>query len=175
MENFKIVNSTVLVTLQHKINFEDILKFISNAKLEKNSKFKAIVLKRGKGKGTSRIYESGKIVVLGTTSLNSATDHVLGWIAESKIENKIIKAEIKNLVASCSIAENIKLENYYSANKESSSFETELFPGLILKVKDNVKATVFHNGKFYLRGSTDVAELQACCSLLIAKLKMFPR
>jgi len=175
MNSFRVVNSTVLIILDKHICFRYLLENLSCARLENNSKFKTVVVRRGKGKGTSRVYENGKVIVLGTTTIEAATEHVMGWLSESHIENKIVSRETKNIVACCSLPTCIKLEDYFERNRETSSLETELFPGLFLKVNEKVKATVFHNGKFYLRGSSDLSEIERCCQLLIAKLKQYPR
>lgn len=170
-----MVNSTCLIVLRDKINFQALLENLPCSQLEKNSKFRCVVVRRGKHKGTSRVYENGKVVVLGLTCLANAVSHVEEWLAESQLSNRIISSVCKNLVACCSLPHTIRLENYRQANIKSSSLETEIFPGLFVQVSDRVRATVFHNGKLYVRGTSDLSELKEACENLVAQLSHFPR
>ena len=124
------------------------------------SRFSAVVLRIRQPKATALIFHSGKIVVTGTKSIPDSkyAARKFGSIIR-KVGSRAAKtAEVKvqNIVCSCDCRFAIRLEALALAHGKFSSFEPELFPGLIYRmVNPKVVLLIFVSGKCVITGARD--------------------
>jgi transcription initiation factor TFIID TATA-box-binding protein len=108
-------------------------------------------------KTTALIFASGKMVVTGA---KSEDDSKLAARKYARIIQKLgFKArftdfKIQNIVGSCDVKFPIRLEGLAYAHGHYSSYEPELFPGLIYRmVKPKIVLLIFVSGKIVLTGA----------------------
>uniref|UniRef100_A0A7S2RYZ5 TATA-box-binding protein n=1 Tax=Mucochytrium quahogii TaxID=96639 RepID=A0A7S2RYZ5_9STRA len=123
-------------------------------------RFSAVVLRIRQPKTTALIFSSGKIVVTGAKSVNDCkiAARKFGVIIR-KVGSKDAKSsdiKIQNIVCSCDCRFAIRLEALALAHGKFSSFEPELFPGLIYRmVNPKIVLLIFVSGKVVLTGAKD--------------------
>lgn len=80
------------------------------------------------------------------------------------LQVKFYNFKIQNIVATCDLKFPIKLENLNHIHGQFSSYEPELYPGLIYRmVSPRVVLLIFVNGKIVLTGENELK----CCFLII--------
>lgn len=80
------------------------------------------------------------------------------------LQVKFYNFKIQNIVATCDLKFPIKLENLNHMHGQFSSYEPELYPGLIYRmVSPRVVLLIFVNGKIVLTGENELK----CCFLII--------
>jgi transcription initiation factor TFIID TATA-box-binding protein len=108
-------------------------------------------------KTTALIFASGKMVVTGAKSEDQA--HIAARkyariIQKLGFPAKFQDFKIQNIVGSCDVKFPIRLEGLQFAHGHYSSYEPELFPGLIYRmVQPKVVLLIFVSGKIVLTGA----------------------
>jgi len=120
-------------------------------------RFAAVIMRIREPKTTALIFASGKMVVTGARSESDSR------LAARKYARIIMKLgftvsftdfKIQNVVASCDVKFPIRLEGLAFSHASFSSYEPELFPGLIYRmVKPKVVLLIFVSGKVVLTGA----------------------
>src|ERR1700748_1632018 len=109
-------------------------------------------------KTTALIFASGKMVVTGA---KSEDDSKLGFNA------KFTDFKIQNIGGSCDIKFPIRLEGLASKHHPFSSYEPELFPGLIYRMmKPKIVLLIFVSGKIVLTGAKVREEIYQAFELI---------
>uniref|UniRef100_A0A7S0ZL16 TATA-box-binding protein n=1 Tax=Timspurckia oligopyrenoides TaxID=708627 RepID=A0A7S0ZL16_9RHOD len=121
-------------------------------------RFAAVIMRIREPKTTALIFSSGKIVVTGAKSIDSAKlasrkyariVQKLGYEAA-----KFSEFKVQNIVASCDVTFPVRLEPLAQAHSHFCSYEPELFPGLIYRMLDpKVVLLIFVSGKVVLTGA----------------------
>ena len=108
-------------------------------------------------KTTALIFASGKMVVTGA---KSEDDSKLASRKYARIVQKLgfnatfTDFKIQNMVSSCDVQFPVRLEGLASKHHAFSSYEPELFPGLIYRMmKPKVVLLIFVSGKIVLTGA----------------------
>src|SRR3954463_8963015 len=108
-------------------------------------------------KTTALIFASGKMVVTGAKSEDDsklASRKYARIIQKLGFNAKFTDFKIQNIVGSCDIKFPIRLEGLASRHHNFSSYEPELFPGLIYRMhKPKVVLLIFVSGKIVLTGA----------------------
>src|SRR5437660_11477392 len=108
-------------------------------------------------KTTALIFASGKMVVTGAKSEDDsklASRKYARIIQKLGFNAKFTDFKIQNIVGSCDIKFPIRLEGLASRHHHFSSYEPELFPGLIYRmVKPKIVLLIFVSGKIVLTGA----------------------
>mmetsp|Transcript_3133 Transcript_3133/g.9059 ORF Transcript_3133/g.9059 Transcript_3133/m.9059 type:complete len:250 (-) Transcript_3133:324-1073(-) len=149
-------NIVATVNLMCKLDLKNIALTARNA--EYNPKrFAAVIMRIREPKTTALIFASGKMVVTG------AKTEADGRLAARKYARVIQKLgfeaqfqdfKIQNVVASCDVKFPIRLEGLAFAHGLFCSYEPELFPGLIYRMKvPKVVLLIFVSGKVVLTGA----------------------
>lgn len=114
-------------------------------------------------KATALIFASGKMVVTGA---NFEDNCKLGARKFTRIiqnlgyNAKFTDFKIHNIVGSCDVKFPIRLEGLASRHHEFSSYEPELFPGLIYRmIKPKILLLIFMSGKISLIGGKQIEEM----------------
>lgn len=108
-------------------------------------------------KTTALIFASGKMVVTGAKSEDDsklASRKYARIIQKLGFNAKFTDFKIQNIVGSCDIKFPIRLEGLASKHHHYSSYEPELFPGLIYRMmKPKIVLLIFVSGKIVLTGA----------------------
>lgn len=108
-------------------------------------------------KTTALVFASGKMVVTGAKSEDDsklASRKYARIIQKLGFNAKFTDFKIQNIVGSCDIKFPIRLEGLASKHHNFSSYEPELFPGLIYRmIKPKIVLLIFVSGKIVLTGA----------------------
>ncbi|KAL7380138.1 hypothetical protein ABVT39_012455 [Epinephelus coioides] len=136
------------------------LKFIAlqarNA--EYNPKrFAAVIMRIREPRTTALIFSSGKMVCTGAKSEEQsrlAARKYARVVQKLGFSARFLDFKIQNMVASCDVCFPIRLEGLVLTHQQFSSYEPELFPGLIYRmVKPRIVLLIFVSGKVVLTGN----------------------
>lgn len=130
----------------------------SNGPKQYNPKrFAAVIMRIREPKTTALIFASGKMVVTGAKSEDDsklASRKYARIIQKLGFNAKFTDFKIQNIVGSCDIKFPIRLEGLASKHHNFSSYEPELFPGLIYRmIKPKIVLLIFVSGKIVLTGA----------------------
>jgi len=142
------------------------LKYISNraSNTEYNPKrFSACIMRIRDPKATALIFTSGKVVCTGTKSEDDARFAARKFaymIQKLGFPVKFKDFKVQNMVGSCDAKFPIRLEGLALGRTLFSSYEPELFPGLIFRMKQpRIVLLIFVSGKVVLTGAKRKEEL----------------
>ncbi|KAJ7529939.1 hypothetical protein O6H91_15G071900 [Diphasiastrum complanatum] len=149
-------NIVSTVNMDCKLDLKTIALHARNA--EYNPKrFAAVIMRIREPKTTALIFASGKMVCTGAKSEQQSKlaarkyariIQKLGFPAQFK------DFKVQNIVGSCDVKFPIRLEGLSYAHGHFSSYEPELFPGLIYRMKQpKIVLLIFVSGKIVLTGA----------------------
>lgn len=149
-------NIVATVNLDCRLDLKTIALHARNA--EYNPKrFAAVIMRIREPKTTALIFASGKMVVTGAKSEDDsklASRKYARIIQKLGFGAKFTDFKIQNIVGSCDIKFPIRLEGLASRHHNFSSYEPELFPGLIYRmIKPKIVLLIFVSGKIVLTGA----------------------
>ncbi|CAK7237925.1 TATA-binding protein (TBP), partial [Sporothrix bragantina] len=126
-------------------------------------------------KTTALIFASGKIVVTGAKSEDDsklASRKFVRVIQKLGFETKFTDFKIQNIVASCDTKSALRLEGLALRHHNFSSFEPELFPGLIYRmIRPKVVLLIFVSGKVIFTGAKVREEIYQAFEIISLVLK----
>jgi transcription initiation factor TFIID TATA-box-binding protein len=132
----KLQNLVATVNLSCRLDLKTIALHARNA--EYNPKrFAAVIMRIRDPKTTALIFASGKMVVTGAKSESDsklASRKYARIIQKLGFDAKFSDFKIQNIVGSCDVQFPIRLEGLASTHHNFSSYEPELFPGLIYRM-----------------------------------------
>ena len=152
----RIQNIVFTINLNCKLDLKTIAMQAPNT--EYNPKrFVAVIMRIKKPRTTALLFNSGKMVFTG------AKDEDESRIAARKFARIIQKLgfpvkftnfKIQNIVGSCNLHFKISLKKIFNENRLSTHYESELFPGLVFKLKNpKLVVLVFSSGKLVITGA----------------------
>jgi transcription initiation factor TFIID TATA-box-binding protein len=149
-------NIVATVNLDCRLDLKTIALHARNA--EYNPKrFAAVIMRIRDPKTTALIFASGKMVVTGAKSEDDsrlASRKYARIIQKLGFDAKFSEFKIQNIVGSCDVKFPIRLEGLAYSHGQFSSYEPELFPGLIYRmIKPKVVLLIFVSGKIVLTGA----------------------
>jgi transcription initiation factor TFIID TATA-box-binding protein len=140
-------------------------------------RFAAVIMRIREPKTTALVFASGKMVVTGAKSEDFAK------LASRKFARIIQKLgfkatfadfKVQNIVASCDVKFPIRLEGLASRHSTFSSYEPELFPGLIYRMmKPKIVLLIFVSGKIVLTGAKNREDIYTAFELMYPVLQDF--
>ena len=137
----------------------DLKRIALNARnAEYNPKrFAAVIMRIRDPRTTALIFSSGKMVCTGAKSEEDsrlAARKYARIIQKLGFPAKFKEFKIQNMVGSCDVKFPIRLEGLMLTHGQFSSYEPELFPGLIYRmVKPRIVLLIFVSGKVVLTGA----------------------
>ncbi|CAO1620400.1 unnamed protein product [Sympodiomycopsis kandeliae] len=169
-------NIVATVNLDVRLDLKTIALHARNA--EYNPKrFAAVIMRIREPKTTALIFASGKMVVTGAKSEDDsrlASRKYARIIQKLGFEAKFTEFKIQNIVGSCDVRFPIRLEGLAYGHGVYSSYEPELFPGLIYRmVKPKVVLLIFVSGKIVLTGAKVREEIYQAFNLIYPVLSEF--
>ncbi|KAL2966586.1 hypothetical protein AAZX31_16G125800 [Glycine max] len=149
-------NIVSTVNLDCKLDLKTIALQARNA--EYNPKrFAAVIMRIRDPKTTALIFASGKMVCTGAKSEQQsklAARKYARIIQKLGFPAKFKDFKIQNIVGSCDVKFPIRLEGLAYSHGAFSSYEPELFPGLIYRMKQpKIVLLIFVSGKIVLTGA----------------------
>jgi transcription initiation factor TFIID TATA-box-binding protein len=141
-----------------KLNLKDISLKVPTARYNPY-RFSGLTLRISSPKASAQVFSSGKVVCLGTKSLDEldlAGREFARLLALLGYEVKFNSFTIKNMVGSCSAGFRINLGKL--VDNHGGIFEPELFPAFQKRV-ENVTLLIFHSGKIIATGAKTKEEI----------------
>ena len=140
-------------------------------------RFAAVIMRIREPKTTALIFASGKMVITGAKSEDDsrlARRKYARIIQKLGFEARFSEFKIQNIVGSCDVRFPIRLEGLAYSHGVYSSYEPELFPGLIYRmVKPKVVLLIFVSGKIVLTGAKVREEIYTAFNLILPVLSEF--
>jgi transcription initiation factor TFIID TATA-box-binding protein len=140
-------------------------------------RFAAVIMRIREPKTTALIFASGKMVVTGAKSEDDsklASRKYARIIQKLGFNAKFTDFKIQNIVGSCDIKFPIRLEGLASRHHNFSSYEPELFPGLIYRmIKPKIVLLIFVSGKIVLTGAKVREEIYQAFEMIYPVLSDF--
>ncbi|PVD26506.1 hypothetical protein C0Q70_14183 [Pomacea canaliculata] len=172
----QLQNIVCTVNLDCKLDLKKIALHARNA--EYNPKrFAAVIMRIREPRTTALIFSSGKMVCTGAKSEEMAK---LAARKYARIVQKLgfparfLDFKIQNMVGSCDVKFPIRLESLVLTHSQFSSYEPELFPGLIYRmVKPRIVLLIFVSGKVVLTGAKVRTEIYEAFENIYPILKGF--
>lgn len=169
-------NIVATVNLSARLDLKTIALHARNA--EYNPKrFAAVIMRIREPKTTALVFASGKMVVTGAKSEDDsrlASRKYARIIQKLGFNAKFTDFKIQNIVGSCDIKFPIRLEGLASRHHTFSSYEPELFPGLIYRMmKPKIVLLIFVSGKIVLTGAKVREEIYQAFELIYPVLQDF--
>ncbi|KAL2046315.1 hypothetical protein N7G274_001762 [Stereocaulon virgatum] len=168
-------NIVATVNLDCRLDLKTIALHARNA--EYNPKrFAAVIMRIRDPKTTALIFASGKMVVTGAKSEDDsklASRKYARIIQKLGFNAKFTDFKIQNIVGSCDIKFPIRLEGLASRHHMFSSYEPELFPGLIYRmIKPKIVLLIFVSGKIVLTGAKVREEIYQAFEMIYPVLQV---
>jgi len=151
-------NVVSTVNLGCKLDLKNIALKARNAEYIPK-RFAAVIMRIRDPKTTALIFASGKMVCTGAKSEETSKLAAKKYARiiqklEEKSDLKFHEFKIQNIVGSCDVKFPIRLEGLAFAHNHYSSYEPELFPGLIYRmVQPKIVLLIFVSGKIVLTGA----------------------
>merc|ERR1719350_940051 len=160
----QLQNIVSTVNLACPLDLKKIALHARNA--EYNPKrFAAVIMRIRDPRTTALIFSSGKMVCTGAKSEE-----------DSRLAARKYARIVQNLVGSCDVKFPIRLEGLVLTHSQFSSYEPELFPGLIYRmVKPRIVLLIFVSGKVVLTGAKVRQEIYEAFDNIHPILKNFKK
>ncbi|XP_069955115.1 TATA-box-binding protein [Cherax quadricarinatus] len=176
--SYKIRNIVSTVNLNCKLDLKKIALHARNA--EYNPKrFAAVIMRIREPRTTALIFSSGKMVCTGAKSEDDsrlAARKYARIVQKLGFPAKFLEFKIQNMVGSCDVKFPIRLEGLVLTHSQFSSYEPELFPGLIYRmVKPRIVLLIFVSGKVVLTGAKVRGQIYEAFDNIYPILKSFKK
>ncbi|XP_075049644.1 TATA box-binding protein-like 2 [Mixophyes fleayi] len=174
----QLQNIVSTVNLACKLDLKRIALHARNA--EYNPKrFAAVIMRIREPRTTALIFSSGKMVCTGAKSEDQsrlAARKYARIVQKLGFPAKFLDFKIQNMVGSCDVKFPIRLEGLVLTHQQFSSYEPELFPGLIYRmVKPRIVLLIFVSGKVVLTGAKERSEIYEAFENIYPILKGFKK
>lgn len=176
LHEVKIQNVVATVSVACELNLQDINFRTRNSEYNP-SRFHGVVMRMREPRCTALIFRTGKIICTGARNEDQAH---LGARKFARILQKLgyrVKFndfKMQNIVATVDLRFPIRLENLNQVHGQFSSYEPELFPGLIYRmVKPRMVLLIFVNGKIVFTGAKTRKEIMDCLEVIYPILQSF--
>jgi transcription initiation factor TFIID TATA-box-binding protein len=174
----QLQNIVCTVNLGCKLDLKKIALHARNA--EYNPKrFAAVIMRIRDPRTTALIFSSGKMVCTGAKSEEQAKLAARKYariVQKLGFPAKFLDFKIQNMVGSCDVKFPIRLEGLVLSHGQFSSYEPELFPGLIYRmVKPRIVLLIFVSGKVVLTGAKVRQEIYEAFENIYPILKGFKK
>ncbi|XP_022083046.1 TATA-box-binding protein 2-like [Acanthaster planci] len=174
----QLQNIVSTVNLGCKLDLKKIALHARNA--EYNPKrFAAVIMRIREPRTTALIFSSGKMVCTGAKSEDYsrlAARKYARVVQKLGFPAKFMEFKIQNMVGSCDVKFPIRLEGLVLKHSQFSSYEPELFPGLIYRmVKPRIVLLIFVSGKVVLTGAKVRQEILDAFNNIYPILKSFKK
>ena len=134
-----------------------------------------MILRIREPRTTALVFASGKVVVTGAKSESDAKLSCRKFsrsLQKLGFKTKLDDFKVQNIVGSCDVRFSIRLEGLAHGHFLSTSYEPELFPGLVYRmVRPKLVVLVFVSGKIVITGAKSLHDLDEGFRLVYPILK----
>ncbi|XP_077483051.1 uncharacterized protein LOC144093484 [Amblyomma americanum] len=170
----QIQNVVSTVNLGCRLNLKAIALRAWNVKYNPDH-CRALIMRIREPRTTASIFSSGKMVCAGAKSEEEsrlAARKYARIIQKLGFEAKFLDFRICTIVASCDVHFALRLEGLVVTHSEFSSYEPQLYPGLIFKMKKpRIALLIFPSGKVLLTGAKVTSEIYEAFNYIYPVLK----
>ncbi|NWU18218.1 TBPL2 protein, partial [Cephalopterus ornatus] len=178
----QLQNIVSTVNLACKLDLKNIALHARNAEYNPKAsleRFAAVIMRIREPRTTALIFSSGKMVCTGAKSEEQsrlAARKYARVVQKLGFPAKFLDFKIQNMVGSCDVRFPIRLEGLVLTHQQFSSYEPELFPGLVYRmVKPRIVLLIFVSGKVVLTGAKDRSEIYEAFENIYPILKGFQK
>ncbi|XP_053613212.1 uncharacterized protein Trf isoform X1 [Plodia interpunctella] len=174
--NIKLQNCVSTVNLGCELKLLDI--YCRTRFSEYNpARFGGVVMKILEPRATALVFRSGKIVCTGARNEHDsyvAARKFARIIQKLGFPAKFMDFKIQNFIATADLRFPIRLEALQQAHGQFSSYEPELFPGLVYRmVRPRVVLLIFVNGKIVFTGGKTRNDLHEALDIIYPILRSY--
>lgn len=169
----KIVNVVATAALDHFYDLDTLRKDFPDEIIHDPDIYRGRVayFKSKHMQGKVTIFPSGKMISIGTTSVNKAS-HELRLVAETLKAKLRGQPKTQNIVATATLGFEVDLLNFVPSRAMNVIYEPEQFPGAIIRIplneKDVVASTLlFASGKIICTGLKNLEQVHEAIRRLL--------
>ena len=174
----KLQNIVSTANLKCILDLREIALKAKNAEYNPN-RFAAVIMRIKEPKTTALIFSSGKMVCTGARTeeeSRQASRIYAKIILKLGFPVKFAEFTVQNIVASCDVKFPIRLEKLASSHFEFSSYEPEMFPGLIFHMLNpKIVLLIFVSGKIVLTGAKTREDIYKAYQNILPILSQFKK
>ncbi|XP_052754751.1 uncharacterized protein LOC113510519 [Galleria mellonella] len=141
------------------------------------ARFRGVVMKILEPRATALVFRSGKIVCTGARNEHDsyiAARKFARIIQKLGFPAKFLDFKIQNFIATADLRFPIRLEALQQAHGQFTSYEPELFPGLVYRmVRPRVVLLIFVNGKIVFTGGKTRNEIHEALDIIYPILRSY--
>ncbi|XP_049868520.1 uncharacterized protein LOC126368549 [Pectinophora gossypiella] len=141
------------------------------------ARFQGVVMKILEPRATALVFRSGKIVCTGARNEHDsyiAARKIARIIQKLGFQAKFLDFKIQNFIATGDLRFPIRLEALQQAHGQFTSYEPELFPGLVYRmVRPRVVLLIFVNGKIVFTGGKTRNEIYEALDIIYPILRSY--
>ena len=169
-----VVNIVATASLKQKVDLPETAKLPNVLHDPDLYRGRVAYIKSPTMKGKVVVFNSGKMISVGTTCEEEATNdlqQVEDMLAEAGlIQPTSLEVTIQNIVATADF--NIPIDIEKAVEKLHGIYEPEQFPGAIIKIHEPYKATIllFASGKAVIAGTKNLSQLSSIVKMLSISL-----
>jgi len=169
--HFNIVNIVCTATLSHPVKIEYLPQLFPNEAIYDKEIYggRVAYFKSESMQGKATIFPSGKIISVGTRSIEEAIRE-LNLVARA-LKASLTEPKIRNIVATADLGHIIDLEQISLIREIASVYEPEQFPGAIIKIplrEENIATILlFASGKLVCVGLKKLEDIKEAIEKLV--------
>jgi transcription initiation factor TFIID TATA-box-binding protein len=171
-----IQNVVATVQMGCRLDLRSIVRQARNAEYNPR-RFAAVIMRIREPKTTALMFASGKMVCTGAKSeamAQLAAKKYVRVVQKCGMAAEFKEFKVQNMVGSCDVQFPIRLEVLAHSHAMFCSYEPEIFPGLIYKMKQpKVVLLVFVSGKIVLTGAKSRADIYQAFENIFPVLQEF--
>lgn len=140
-------------------------------------RFRGVIMRMHSPRCTALIFRTGKVICTGArneTEANIGSRKFARILQKLGFPVKFVDYKLQNIVATVDLRFPIRLENLNQVHGQFSSYEPEMFPGLIYRmVKPRIVLLIFVNGKVVFTGAKSRRDIMECLEAISPILLSF--
>jgi len=175
---FKIVNVVSTAVLDRPMDLESLHEIFPHEIIHDQEIYRGRVayFKSKNMEGKVSIFSSGKMITVGTKSVEEATKE-LKWVAKTLNASLKTEPKIQNIVATANLGSEVDLYKIATLEKMKAIYEPDQFPGAIIRLPLHEKEVVasillFASGKLVCVGLKDPKDVHLAIEQLLAEIQM---
>ncbi|ETI40843.1 hypothetical protein L917_13204 [Phytophthora nicotianae] len=158
---YRVVNVLGSGFVNDRVDIKKLALLVRNADYAPRG-FSALVMRFQAPRATVLLYRSGKFVVIGATSVADAklaAEKLISILKKVSFPSDSSPFTIRNVVGAADICFRIRLEGLARDHLRFSTYEPELFPGLIYRMlRPKCTLLIFISGKIVITGCESSAD-----------------
>ncbi|KAI6221482.1 Beclin 1-associated autophagy-related key regulator [Aphelenchoides fujianensis] len=171
-----LMNVVATVDLSIRLDLKKIALHVRSAEFNPK-RFAGVVLRIREPRTTAFLFASGKMVVMGAKSAaaaNLAARKFARIVQRLGFDAKFVGFKVQKMVGRADLQRPVSLEQLAVAHAQFSTYEPELFGGLIYRmVVPRVVLLIFVNGKIVVTGAKNTKDVDVAVDQIVPILRGF--